>query len=152
LTAAGTVTITGYAWIDNQQSFYYENPSAEAASNKITLRIANATLVGPDDSEEILERLSRYYDQRYEKQMSLTPSHVKIGDPILTDALFDHYVLGGVERFSADLNGFISEVSSVGFPVVARATRSPRTGVAFAGSSLTRNNRFRERNFSLRSA
>jgi len=144
LSESGLVTITGYEWLDNMRSFYYYNPAAVEASNKITLKISDATLVGPDQAEEILVRLSAYYAQRYEKSIKVLPAELKNGDTILVDTIYNKKVLANIEKISSNLIGFLTDVSAVGIQVETIYARYPRTGIAGCGVGMTRNNKFRE--------
>ena len=151
ISEGGIVKITGFPRVDSMQSFFYKAPAGVGAANKLTMKIEDATLVGPGSAPDILDRLADYFDQRYEKNMKLLPTNVKIDSTILTTTIHHNYILGNVEKMVFNLaGGFLSDVMAIGIHVDAIYSRTPRCGIAVAGSSLTWQNKFRERTFVVR--
>jgi len=149
LSASATITITGTLWIDSKRSFIF-NEDILNTKNKITLNIADATLINSTRGQATLDRLRDYYRQRYIQKVLLLPSTIKTGDIVLSDTLEEKKILAIVKNMSLNLaGGFLSTVELRGFlPAyilpVANPTRRARTGFAVSGSDMTFNNRWRQ--------
>lgn len=147
---AGTVTVTGYPWVDSKRSFLFYESIEQEYANKNALKIADATMISVDNAQSVLDQAKDYYRQRYTKNISLLPSDVKTGDILLTHTIYQKNILGIVQKIDFDLaGGYIAKTDLLGIEPVyilpsENPTRRPRTGVAVCGADLTRQNMFRE--------
>jgi hypothetical protein len=147
---AGTVTITGYPWIDSKRSFtFYESVEQEYA-NKNALKVDSATMINVDNAQSVLDQMRDYYRQRYTKNISLLPSETQIGDMLLTNTIYQKHILGIVQKMDFNLTGgYIAKTDMLGIePAYIPPSESPvrlaRTGIAVCGSDLMAQNMFRE--------
>lgn len=150
LIEGGTVTITGYPWLDSKRSFIFRETGVTEYANKNALKIEDATLINLDNAQDILVRITEYYRLRYKQNITLLPSDVKIGDIVLTGTLYERKLLAAVQKMSTDLTGgYLAKTEIFGFEPefvepIANPIRVARTGFAYCGAELIRQNMFRE--------
>lgn len=150
LSAPATITITGTLWLDSKRSFIFNETGIVSSKNKITVNIADATLVNINRGQDTLDRLRDYYRQRYLQKLKVWPTTIKTGDVVLSDTLESRKILAVVKKMAIDLSGgFLTAMELRGFlPVyilpISNPTRHARTGLAISGSSMTFNNKWRQ--------
>lgn len=150
MTEAGTVTITGKAWIDNKKAITYNEPGTEFSKNKKRYLVSDATLVDISRAPGILEKMRDYYQLRYTQDVTILPSTIKAGDIILSDSINQERIIAALSKSVLDLSGgFLSKSVLVGItpnyiPISDDPVRQPRTNVAVCGAGLTRNNKWRQ--------
>lgn len=150
MTEAGTVTITGKAWIDNKKAFSYNEPGTETKKNKKRYLISDATLVDITRAPEILEKLRDYYKLRYTQDLTILPSKIKAGDIVLSDSLNQERIIASMNKSVLNLSGgFLAKSTLFGvlpnyIPNLENPVRRPRTNVAICGAGATRNNKWRQ--------
>ena len=111
----GTVTITGYPYVDSQRAFTFLESGVLDTTDLNALEIPKATLVSPENVEEILDLLRDYYQIRYEQEMTLFPTTIKTNDVIQTSTLFSKELVGPVEKMELDLTrGYLAKTRIVG--------------------------------------
>lgn len=147
LDTAGTVTITGYPWLDSKRAFTFTEPAASEFANK---KISEATLVSAEIAQQVLDRVSAFYQQRYKQNITLLPSEIRPKDIVQTSTIFQKKILGTVRKMTVDLTGgFLARTDLQGIEPVyvlpeVEPYRRARVGIAVAGAELTRQNMFRE--------
>lgn len=110
----GTVTITGYKYVDSRRSFIFTEEGVTSANDLNKMRIPNATLVSADNAQEILELVRDYFRLRYRKEMKLLPNELKPHDLVRTSTLYDNVVVGTIEKMEIDLTrGFLADVRMI---------------------------------------
>ena len=120
LDSGGTVTITGYPWIDSKRGFSFAETGIEELSNKNTLRVLDATLVSLDNAQDVLDQMRDYYRQRYKQSMTVLPSEIEPNDIVSTNTMYDKRLLGLVHESSIDLTGgFRSKIKIKGIEFVS---------------------------------
>jgi hypothetical protein len=105
VTTAGTVTITGYAWLDSKRSFTFNESVAVEFSNKNTKVISDATMINLDNAQGILDQLRDFYRQRYKQGILLFSSDVDLGTAVLTSTIQSKQIIGTVLRREISLTG-----------------------------------------------
>ena len=149
LSEAGTVTITGYPWLDSQRSHFFVETVINEYSNKNTIKIDEVALVNITNAQTVLNGLRDYFRLRYFCTIKILPSTIKMGDLVYIKAFGGHKIVGSVTKLVMNLTGgFIIDlemtstevvyIQPVEFPV-----RRPRTGVAECGVGEIRQNMFR---------
>jgi hypothetical protein len=154
ISTAGTVTITGYPWLDSQRSFVFNEDGVTEADNKNTILISDATLVNVDNGQDILDNLINYYRQRYIQNVKIFPTvNVQTGDIVLSGTIYNNKILAYVRKMEIDMiGGFLAKTEIHGLaapayvPAEENPTRKARTGMATCGADLTRNNSWRNYN------
>lgn len=147
---AGTVTVTGYPWIDSKRSFLFYETVEQEYANKNALKVTDATMVSVDNAQSVLDQMRDYYRQRYTKNISLLPSETQVGDMLITHTICQKNILGIVNKMDFDLaGGYIAKTDLLGIEPVyilpaENPTRRARTGIAVCGSDLMAQNMFRE--------
>ena len=142
LTTPGTVTITGYPWIDSKRSFLFTEDGITESSKKNNLIIEDATLISVNNAQTILDLLRDYYRNRYLQTLTLLPTVAKPKDLMLAETLYSAMMLTTIEKIEFDLTGgFLAKIVAIGLEVVF--VRRAVTGIAAAGSDLTWQSRFR---------
>ncbi len=150
MTEAGTVTVTGYPWLDSKKSFIFTETGLTKYANKNALLISDATMVSEDNAQAVLDQTRDYYRQRYKQEIVLLPSELMAKDVLLSSTFFDKQILGMVTKMNINLvGGFLQETEIRGIEPVyvepeEHPTRIVRTGVAVTGATMTHNNRWRE--------
>lgn len=149
LSAPATIVITGIPWIDSKRSFLFNEEGVTATKNKITLSIANATLVNLARAQTILDLVRDYYRQRYIQKLLVLPTTIKTGDIILSNTFELQRILSVVKSMTMNLTGgFLSQMELRGYlpPYILPdplPVRRARTGLAVTGSDMTHNNQWR---------
>lgn len=111
----GTVTITGYPYVDSQRAFTFYETGILPTTDLNALDIPSATLISPENVEEILDLLRDYYQIRYEQQMTLFPTTIKPNDVIQTSTLHSNEIAGVVEKMELDLTrGYLARTRMIG--------------------------------------
>lgn len=153
ISIAGTVTITGYPWLDSQRSFVFNEDGVTEANNKNTILISDATLVNVDNGQDVLDNLVSYYRQRYVQNIKIFPTvDVQTGNIILSETIYNNRILAYVKKMEIDMvGGFLAKAEIRGLvpayvPAQDNPTRKARTGIAISGAGLTRNNGWRNYN------
>jgi hypothetical protein len=142
MTTPGTITITGYPWLDSKRSFIFNETGVSEFANKNTLTISEATMVSADNAQIVLNNVRDYYRQRYFQNILLLPSAVKTSDIVFTSTLYQKKILATVQKMDMNLTGgYLSKVDILGIESINY--RRPRVGVALCGTDLTRQNAFR---------
>ena len=116
IASPGTVTITGYPWVDNMLAFLWMEDDIDETTNKNTRNIDTATLVDSSIGEDVLDRLVEFYRLRYEKEINVF-YYIRIEpqDLILTSTYEDEIFVGLVTKVTSDLTGgFIQKVEILG--------------------------------------
>ena len=150
VAVAGQVTITGYPWTDNKQSFIFTETGVVDAQNKNVLVISDATLVNLSNGQTILDQLRDYFRQRYFQKVTVLPTTLKKNDIVLSSTLYSNQILAAIQRMETDLTkGFLSKLFLRGIvpvyvPPALSPTRRARSGIAISGADLTRNNLWRQ--------
>lgn len=150
MTESGTITITGYPWVDSKRSFLFSETGVSEFDNRNDLVIKEATLVSVNNAQSVLDLVRDYYRQRYTQNIKLVPTDVKIRDIMLINTLYEKRLLATAQKMSIDLaGGYLNNIDIFGIePIYAvpveHPVRRPKTGVAVAGAELTRQNMFRE--------
>lgn len=120
VTTAGTVTITGYAWLDSKRSFIFNEAVSVEFANKNTKVITDATLINLDNAQTVLDLLRDFYRLRYKQTMRLFSSEVDVNDVVLTSSIQSKQVIGTVLKRNISLTGGnISDVDVLGIEYVA---------------------------------
>jgi hypothetical protein len=79
------------------------------------LTIQNATLVNPNNVEEVTQRVYDYYQQRHLQKTKLFAPGIEVGNSVLVDTLYDNQIAGVVEKMELDLAfGFVAMADIVG--------------------------------------
>jgi len=102
---AGTVTITGYPWIDSKKSYTFNETGLTEFANKNDLQITDATLVDMNRAQDVLDNVRDYYRLRYEQNLTLIDPTEKIGDIVKTKTIFDDYFIAKILQMQFDLSG-----------------------------------------------
>jgi hypothetical protein len=150
MTEGGTVTITGYPWLDSKRSFIFRETGIQKYANKNSLKVEDATMISTDNAQIVLEQMRDYYRQRYIKNITLLPSDVEIGDTVLTGTIYQKNILGTAQKMDIDLSGgYVAKTDLLGIePIYVEPVETParraRTGISICGSELLRQNSFRE--------
>jgi hypothetical protein len=150
LQEAGTVTITGYPWLDSKRSYTFRETGVTEYANKNVLKISDATLVSDTNAQAVLDQTRDYYRQRYVQKIKLLPSSVKPADIVLTNTFYGKKILANAKKMSIDMTGGhlatteIFGIEPAYVPPAAEPVRRARTGIAICGADLTRNNGWRE--------
>lgn len=132
----GDVLIQGYPWVDSQQSHqFYEDVTPDIKKNRLS--ISSATLVTPEVAEDVLNRLTTYYRQRYSQKFTVLvpalPTRYYGDPPPYGDGLYEadptirineicrvttysgKRIRGLIEKLNVDLAmGFIIEIENIG--------------------------------------
>ncbi len=143
MTEAGTVTVTGYPWLDSKKSFIFTETGLTKYANKNALLISDATMVSEDNAQAVLDQTRDYYRQRYKQEIVLLPSELMAKDVLLSSTFFDKQILGMVTKMNINLvGGFLQETEIRGIEPVyvepeEHPTRIVRTGVAVTGATMT---------------
>ncbi len=110
----GTVTITGFPYVDSQRAFpFVESGIIETTdTNKFTVK--TATLISADNVEEILDLMRDYYQMRYEQGMLLLPTTTKPSDVIQTSTYFNKNLVGVIEKMELRLTtGYLAQTRMI---------------------------------------
>lgn len=111
----GVVTITGYPYIDSQRGWTFTESGIGSSTDLNAIKVPSATLVSPDNVEEILDLLRDYFQIRYEQEMTLFPTTIKPNDTIQTTTLKNNELNGVVEKMVLDLTrGHLAKTRMVG--------------------------------------
>lgn len=112
----GTVTITGYPWIDSSEGYSWMEDDIDESTNKNALKITNATLVSRDIADDVLDRMVNYYRLRYKQTMTLFYFYrIQTQDIKLTSTYYDLKLLGLIKKVTSNLTGgFLQKVELVG--------------------------------------
>ena len=115
VTRAGNLVINrSQETIDNTVEHYFDIPTPAGTPENILI-IDNATLVNPDNVDDIGLRLMEYYTQRYNLQAKLFASEIAVGDSAKIDTQSSKELGGFVERLEIDLaGGFVQKMKTVG--------------------------------------
>lgn len=148
LTAESAILITGIPWVDSKRSFLFNEEGITNTKNKITLSIANATLVNLVRAQAVLDLVRDYYRQRYIQKLKVLPTTIKTGDVILSNTFEEQKILSSVKSMTMDLTGgFISQMELRGYlpPYIepTEPARRARTSLAVTGADMTHNNQWR---------
>ena len=111
----GVVTITGYPYIDSQRGWIFTESGIGSSTDLNAKKVPSATLVSPDNVEEILDLLRDYFQIRYEQEMTLFPTTIKPNDVIQTTTLKSNELNGIVEKMELNLTqGYLAKTRMVG--------------------------------------
>jgi len=115
VTEAGSVTLTGLNYIDNQQLFSSTGSFGSYVIPNI-VKIDSATLVNAYNGQTVADRVYDYYQQRYLQKLKLfAHDTIKTGSVALIDSINDSQIRACVEKMSINLaGGFIIEAAAVG--------------------------------------
>jgi hypothetical protein len=115
VTASGTVTITGYQWLDSKRSFIFNEAVAVEFQNKNTKTISDATLISLDNAQAVLDQLRDYYRLRYKQSMKLFDSTRDVNTIVLTSTVQSKQVIGTILRRNLSLTGGnLSDIETLG--------------------------------------
>jgi len=115
LDTAGLVEITGYGWTDNRRALIFTETGLTEFTNKLSIDVAEATMVDLDNGEDVLDVTRDAHRLRYKQNVKLLQSTVKPADIVLTSAFSGQHILARVNKVSLDLTGgYIMEVEMTG--------------------------------------
>lgn len=115
VTASGTVTITGYQWLDSKRSFIFNESVSAEFQNKNTKTISDATLISLDNAQAVLDQLRDYYRLRYKQSMRLFDSTRDVNTIVLTSTVQSKQVIGTILRRNLSLtSGNLSDIEMLG--------------------------------------
>jgi hypothetical protein len=148
MDVAGTITVTGYPWLDSKRAYVFNETGVSEFTNKNTKLIAEATMVSTANAQTVLDQVRDYYRQRYTQNITLLPSTIQTDDIIYTGTPNQSHILASVQKMNMNLTGgYLAKTDILG--VQAIDYRQPRTGIAVCGADLTRQNAFRRYQYAI---
>ena len=111
------VNLGGYLYEHGTQIVTVDNP--EVASNiRPALRITDATLIHPDNVDDVSQRVFDYYQQRLVQKVRLYAPLIEVGQVVLVDTLYGGQICAVVEKMEIDLGrGMVAQVEMTGVKV-----------------------------------
>lgn len=118
VSSTGTVVIEAKVYEHFESLFSIYNEDIASNETKNIIKISDATLVNPDNVEEVTQRVYDYFQQRYLQSVRLFASPIAPGESATVDTIENQQVIGIAERVETNLSGgFVSDVDIVGILV-----------------------------------
>lgn len=104
-TEATEVTITGYKYKDNLQTYLVEVENLNSSQKQNTLKIENAYLINKSNAKTIAKRVLDYYQKTYKTSFDFLLKDETVSQDVEAQTDFEQKLVGHITKLDIDLTG-----------------------------------------------
>lgn len=104
-TEATEVTITGYKYKDNLQTYLVEVKNLNSSQKQNTLKIENAYLINKSNAKTVAKRVLDYYQKTYRTSFDFLLKDETVSQDVEAQTDFEQKLVGHITKLDIDLTG-----------------------------------------------
>lgn len=104
-TETTEVTVTGYIYKDNLQTYLVEVENLNVSQKQNTLKIENAYLINKGNAKTIAKKVLDYYQKTYKTSFDFLLKDETVSEDIEAETDFEQKLVGHITKLDIDLTG-----------------------------------------------
>lgn len=104
-TQTAEVTINGYKYRDNLQTYLVEIENLSASQKQNTLKIENAYLINKSNAKTVAKRVLDYYQKTYKTSFDFLLKDETVSQDVEAQTDFEQKLVGHITKLDIDLTG-----------------------------------------------